>query len=136
TGMRSEAARSVRWEHVNLTSKAMRIGDTDVPPSALYVAKPKGGEARAFVLPLPATVVDMLRVRAKGNRDIFRPYGGDHGYVFPSLSRSAPFQVQPIAEPKEYRADEAGKRVSYLPGLHTLRRTYLSVATEAGVTEL
>src|SRR5690606_14699884 len=136
TGMRSEAARHVRWEHVNLTSKPIRIADVDVPPRALYVAKPKGGESRAFVLPLPASVVEMLRARQAGNRDIFGPFGGDHGWVFPSLTRSAPFEVQPLAEPKEYRFDEAGKRVAFLPGLHTLRRTYLSVATEAGVSEL
>lgn len=136
TGMRSEAARYVRHEHANLTGKSMRIGDVDVPPSALYVAKPKGGEARAFVLPLPPTVAEILRVRRKQNGDIFDAYGGDHGWAFPSLSRSAPFEVQPVAEPKEYRQDEAGKRVSHLPGLHTLRRTYLAVATEAGVTEL
>lgn len=136
TGMRSEAARSVRWEHVNVTSKAIRVGDVDVPASALYVAKPKGGEERAFVLPLPATVVTMLKERRKQNADIFGPHGGDAGYAFPSLTRAAPFEVQPLAEPKEYRIDEAGKRAQHLPGLHVLRRTYLAVAQESGVTEL
>jgi len=136
TGMRSEAARSVRWEHVNLTSKPMRVGEVEIPPNALYVPKPKGGEARAFVLPLPKTVIELLAERRRGNADIFGPYGGDAGYAFPSLTRAAPFEVQPLAEPKEYRFDEAGKRVAHLPGLHTLRRTFLSVATEAGVTEL
>jgi integrase len=124
TGMRSEAARSVRWEHI------------DEKARALVVPKPKGGEGKAFTLPLPSTVVKVLAERRSGNRDIFGPYGGDHGWVFPSLTRAAPFEVQPLAEPKEYRFDDAGKRVAHLPGLHTLRRTYLSVATEAGVTEL
>ena len=124
TGMRSEAARSVRWEHI------------DEKRAALEVPKPKGGEAKAFTLPLPKTVIDMLAERRRGNRDIFGPYGGDDGWVFPSLTRSAPFEVQPLAEPKEYRQDAAGKRVAHLPGLHTLRRTYLSVATEAGVSAL
>lgn len=138
TGMRSEAARNVRWEHVNLTSKPIRIADVEVPPRALYVAKPKGGEARAFELPLPKTVVDMLRARQRHNRDVFRPYGGDAGYVFPSLTRAAPYEVIPIAEAKEYRqtGGRKGPKERYLPGLHTLRRTYLSVAAECGISEL
>jgi len=79
----------------------------------------------------------MLVGRRAENRDLFGPYGGDHGLVFPALSRGLPFRVQPVAEPKEYRRDPVtAKRVSILPGLHTLRRTYLSVAAEAGVSEL
>jgi integrase len=125
TGMRSEAARYVRWEHV-----AEKRG-------ALTVPKPKGGEKRAFKLPLPKTVLEMLVRRRRENRDLMGPYGGDHGWVFPSLSRDAPFTVQPVAEPKEYKLDpETKRKVSHLPGLHTLRRTYLSVAAEAGVSDL
>lgn len=126
TGMRSEAARHARWEHV------------DWQRSALVVPKPKGGEARAFELPLPKTVVDMLRARQRHNRDVFRPYGGDAGYVFPSLTRAAPYEVIPIAEAKEYRqtGGRKGPKERYLPGLHTLRRTYLSVAAECGISEL
>lgn len=124
TGMRSEAARHTRWEHV------------DEAGGALEVPKPKGGERRAFVLPLPPSVLAMLKARRAENRDLFGPYGGDGGWIFPSLSRSGNI-VQPVAEPKEYRTDpETQKRVSYLPGLHTLRRTYLSVAAESGVSEL
>lgn len=122
TGMRSEAARNIRWEHVD--------------GNRLTVPKPKGGEAKAFDLPLPKTVIDMLEKRRAGNRDIFDPFGGDGGWVFASLSRDQE-HVQPVAEPKEYRLDEeTGKKVAILPGLHTLRRTYLSVAAEAGVSEL
>jgi integrase len=125
TGMRSEAARHVRWEHV------------DEGRAALVVPKPKGGEERAFTLPLPKSVLEMLEKRKRGNRDQFGPYGGDGGWVFPSLTREAPFEVQPIAEPKEYRTDPTTKKkTQHLPGLHTLRRTYLSVAAEAGVSEL
>lgn len=124
TGMRSEAARSVRWEHV------------DEKRGALTVPKPKGGERRAFTLPLPRTVLDMLKLRRAGNRDIFGPFGGDGGWVFASFARDGQ-TVQPVAEPKEYRTDaDTGKKVALLPGLHTLRRTYLSVASDAGVSEL
>ena len=125
TGMRSEAARHVRWEHVDETR------------AALEVPRPKGGESKAFTLPLPQTIVEMLAKRKRENRDLFGPYGGDHGWVFASLTREAPFEVQPIAEPKEYRLDDrTGKKVALLPGLHTLRRTWLSTANDVGVSEL
>jgi integrase len=125
TGMRSEAARRVRWEHVDWKRKA------------LIVPRPKGGEARAFELPLCKTVVGALKRRQKENAIEMGPYGGDAGWCFPSLSRSAPFKVQPIAEAKERRVNEQTKeRELYLPGPHVLRRTYLSVAAEAGVSEL
>ena len=76
-----------------------------------------------------------LLVTEKREKDGVLP-GGDDGWVFASLARNQK-EVQPIAEPKEYRRDpETKKKVSILPGLHTLRRTYLSVATEAGVSEI
>ena len=124
TGMRSEAARQARWEHV------------DEKRGSLVVPRPKGGEKRAFTLPLPSTVLEMFKKRRRENRDLFGPYGGDGGWIFASLSRSGDV-VQPVAEPKEYRLDEkTGKKAAILPGLHTLRRTYLCVAAEAGVSEL
>ncbi|MCX5746735.1 MAG: integrase family protein [Proteobacteria bacterium] len=124
TGMRSEAARNTRW------------ADVDEERGALVVPKPKGGERKAFTLPLPRTLIDMLAKRRAGNLDEFGPYGGDGGWIFPSISRDGE-RVQPLAEPKEYRTDPATKKkVAILPGLHTLRRTYLSVAAEAGIGEI
>ena len=124
TAMRSEAARHVRWEHI------------DEHRCTLSVPRPKGGQAKAFTLPLPKTIVEMLRKRRTENVDIFEPFGGDAGWVFPSMSRDGE-RVQPVAEPKEYRRDPTTKKkISILPGLHTLRRTYLSVAAEAHVSEL
>lgn len=138
TGMRSEAARHGRWEHVNLTSKPVIIDETEVPPHAMLVVKPKGGEERAFTLPLGPRLVDMLKVRKKDNAAMFAPHGGDAGWIFPSLTRAAPYEVIPVAEAKEYRqtGGRKGPKEKFLPGLHTLRRTYLSVAAEAGIGEL
>lgn len=125
TGMRSEAARHVRWEHL------------DEEKGSLLIPKPKGGEAKAFTLPLPRTIIAMLAKRRQSNARELQPFGGDGGWCFPSLSRAAPFVVQPIAEAKEYRRDPiSGGKVKQLPGLHVCRRTYLSVATEAGIGEL
>ena len=125
TGMRSDAARRIRW------------ADLDWKRGALRVPKPKGGESRAFDLPLSKTCLDVLKRRQNENAIEFNQFGGDAGWVFPSLSRSKPFRVQPIAETKERRVNEStGERENYMPGLHTLRRTFLSVAVEAGVGEL
>lgn len=125
TGMRSDAARHARW------------ADVDWKRKALQVPKPKGGEARAFTLPLSKTVLEVLRRRERENAVEMGPYGGDAGWCFPSLSRSKPLRVQPIAEAKERRVDKkTGERVLYLRGPHVLRRTYLSVAADAGVSEL
>ncbi len=40
------------------------------------------------------------------------------------------------AGPKKGKNVPTGERVLYLPGFHTLRRTFLSVAHECGVTKL
>ncbi len=125
SAMRSEAARHVRWEHVDLVGRS------------LVVPAPKGGEAKAFKLPLGPTLVELLRRRERENEPEFAPYGGDAGFVFPSLSRAKPYVVQPVAEAKERRLNkETGVRESYLSGPHVSRRTYLSVASDAGITEL
>lgn len=125
TGMRSEAARHARWEHIDWKRKALRVPN------------PKGGAKRAFELPLCKTIVATLRKRKEGNAIEMAPYDGDDGWCFPSLSRSKPYKVQPLAEPKERRKnDDTGESELYLPGPHVLRRTYLSVAAEAGVSEL
>lgn len=125
SAMRSEAARNVRWDHVNLEA------------SALEVPNPKGGEAKAFRIPLGPTLVDLLRRRRRENEAEFSPYGGDHGLVFPSLTRAKPYRVQAVAEAKERRVNPAtGRREKYLSGPHVSRRTYLSVAAEAGIGEL
>lgn len=123
TGMRDEAARTVRWEHV------------DWDRGALLVPRPKGGEARAFELPLTPRMLDMLRARQAGNRDLFTGKGGDQGWVFPSWSRDGK-RVQPVQESKERRENEDGEREQILPGMHVSRRTYLSVAAEAGISDL
>jgi integrase len=139
TGMRNGAARLARWEHI------------DLDRGSLFVPKPKGGEKRAFTLPLAPGLVKMLRQRQRQNEIEFGIFGGDGGWVFPSVSREgampgsrrrvrdedAPLsRVIPVAESKERRKDETGARVRYLQGQHTSRRTFLTVATEIGISEL
>ncbi len=66
----------------------------------------------------------------------FQVHGGDHGWIFPSLTRARPRRVIPVAEPKEWRVNrKTGKGVQILLGLHALRRTHNSVGIEAGVLQ-
>jgi integrase len=133
TGMRDEAARHVRWEHI------------DFKRASLTVPKPKGGEAKAFTLPLGPRLVERLKERQRQNETLFADHGGDHGWAFPALSRfrdeeTGAVQVIAMRESKEYREviDAKGKshRERLIVGNHTSRRTFLSVATEIGIGEL
>jgi integrase len=135
TGLRDESARHARWEHI------------DFDAAALEVPKPKGGEAKAFRLPLASSMVEMLRARRTDNATRFAAWkGGDGGWVFPTVSADGK-RVVPIVSTKEQRVaeDEKGKptpegkkrrRAQVLPGMHVSRRTYLSVATEVGIAEI
>lgn len=136
TGMRTENVTKIRWEAV------------DWERGGLFVPRSK---TTPFTIPLSKTVMDILARRRDGNAIVFERHGGDHGWVFPSLTPDLK-TVIPVAEAKERRHDTVaspwtndgpktdheatGDRVLYLPGFHTLRRTFLSVAHECGVTKL
>lgn len=134
TAMRDTAATHVRWDDLVLAHPHL--------PPHLHVPNPKGGEAKAFDLPLGPTLIELFARRRDQNAFAMRAFGGDHGFVFPTVNHAG--IVVPIVESKEQRTevreDRTGKKtkhkVQYLPGPHTLRRTYLSIAREAGVSEL
>lgn len=114
SGLRSESARSLRWD------------DVDWERSLLHVRKAKGD--RPYTIPLAATHLELLRRRQRENVPEFGPFGGDHGWVFPGISRGTK-RVQPVASGRPWKRDEESK----LPGLHALRRTFNSVAQEIGI---
>lgn len=64
TGLRSTDAKTVRWEHI------------DFEAGTLHRPKPKGGEQRAFTVPVSQAVLDILRRRRDENAIIF-PQDGD-----------------------------------------------------------
>jgi hypothetical protein len=92
-------------------------------------------------------VREILDARRAENPIMFAEKG-DGGWIFPTINDAG--QVASIAETKERRLDTVappwlkhgphrgeykptGKGVLFLPGLHALRRTFLSVADDAGV---
>ncbi|MHC4164051.1 MAG: tyrosine-type recombinase/integrase [Planctomycetota bacterium] len=121
TGLRSTDARTVRWEHADL-----RGGTVHRP-------KPKGGEDRAFTVPLSKEVLRTLRRRRKQNVVLF---GDDAGWVFPSHDMQG--RVTHVREAKEQRyaprkKGEKRRKVAYLPSPHRLRDTFIAACVESGV---
>jgi integrase len=114
TGLRSTDAKTIRWEHVNFEART------------LHRPKPKGGEDRAFTVPVSAFVLEILRRRREENHLI---YPDDKGWVFPSTDMRG--RVAPVAQAKEQRYDGRGHKVEHLPSPHRLRDTFASAAHEA-----
>lgn len=117
TGVRSLGVRSIQW--------------TDIKGELLHVRIAKGD--KPYSVPLSTVAIHVLRRRRIENAIEFVDHGGDHGWVFPSLSRAKPYRVIHVAEPRESKPDKAGKSIAILPGLHALRRTHNSVAMEIGI---
>lgn len=122
TGLRHEDVRTVRFSSVDEDVKTLRLPD------------PKGGPGAAFTIPLPKTCLEIIERRRKDNaRDIGR--ADDPGeWAFPGLDAEG--EIGPIGDLRQ-QVHKDGKHARFpAEDVHTLRRTYLSVAAEAGVSEL
>lgn len=105
TGLRSEDARTVRWENV------------DFQRAALARPNPKGGQDRAFTMPLSRFTVGLLRHLRRRNEPL---YAGSP-WVFPTRDRAR--RLTYIKSPKKPRRG--------LPSPHRLRDTYSTACQEA-----
>lgn len=124
TGLRCGDARTVRWEHVNLTDAPLLLGKVEIPPGCIHRPKPKGGVDRAFTVPLSEFALSLLRRRRAENRLMFPD---DGGWAFPT--RDMKGRVTHVKEMKEKPIEPFGK----LPSPHRLRDTYATAASEAGL---
>ena len=133
TGLRRMDAATIRWEHVDIKKQTLRRPN------------PKGGEERAFTIPLSSELVKVFERRKRENRDNFTK--GDAGWVFPTWAvKSKPCSLceelgQPkheagavihTVEGKQLRANEDGKVEQILVSPHRLRDTYTSALVEVG----
>ncbi len=98
----------------------MRWRDVDFETGTLHRPNPKGGEERAFTIPLSRFALGLLRFRQRQNALLFP--GSE--WVFPTRLRDR--SVTHIKEPKELRRG--------LPSPHRLRDTYHTACQEAGLS--
>lgn len=122
TGLRSDEVRSTRFEHVDWTERSLHVPD------------PKGGPERAFKIPLGDTALEILQRRERDNSRSPLLVDGDGGFAFPGIDNNG--RVGPISDLRQ-RMHYGNKHGRFpVEDVHTLRRTYESVAHEAGISEL
>ena len=103
SGMRRTTIAEMRWEHVDLTRRVLRVPN------------PKGGAERAFDLPLSSELVEILARRLAEHEKLVAGKDKMRPWVFPSQSATGH-----LSEPRE----------DGVPGtVHDLRRMFITVAT-------
>jgi integrase len=105
SGQRDAATREMRWEHVNLDKETV------------FFPHPKGGEIRAFSLPLNPQMLAVLRYVRTFSTESWAFPGSE--WVFPAHSVSGH-----VMESKEQRKSKV------LLNPHALRRTFISCGYE------
>lgn len=132
TGLREANSTTIRWEIIDWERGGFVIPMSKTTP---------------FTIPFGPTVREILEARRTENPIIFAEHG-DGGFVFPTLDNDG--NVIAIHETTERKHDTVappwrkhgpapspytptGARVLFLPGFHSLRRTFLSVADDLGV---
>lgn len=138
TGLRMMDAATIRWEHLNTTDKPITSSiwkvhkrkwqDIELPPLSLLRTAPKGGEDRAFSIPLSTELVAIFERRRRENVTIV---GGDNGWVFPghSLTAQACDVCAALGQPDhdpERHVHMTNVRKPGIPSPHRFRDTYTS----------
>jgi integrase len=109
SGLRRQSAAEIRWEHVDLGN------------GTLLIPNPKGGERRAFILPLSDFLIDVLQRRKIDNEMLVT----NSPWVFPSPKAKAGH----ISEPKLQPNQKANMKVPF--STHGLRHTWMTAANAA-----
>lgn len=111
TALRNKDARTLRWEEVNLTDKQAWYVNADgervsLPAKSIHRPCPKGGERKAFTVPLSGPALEILKRRKAENPELF---GDDQGWVFPTRDKAG--AVVHLSEPKQqdYMRDADGQ---------------------------
>lgn len=108
SGMRRQSIATMRWEHVDFERRV------------LHVPNPKGGEERAFYLPLSNYLLDLLRGRQRENPELVKMQvipDDTQEWVWPAYAGTGH-----IREPRE--------KINGMDHftIHDLRRTFITVA--------
>jgi len=117
TGLRHDDVRTMRFDQV------------DFDDETVHLPNPKGGPGAAFTIPLSKTPLAILRRRKEDNaKDLGRD---DEGWCFPGINLKD--AVGPIAELRQ--AGNSDQRFP-IEDVHSLRRTWESIANDEGISEL
>ena len=122
TGLRSESARTIRWEHIDWEEKTLQI------------PRPKGGEKRAFTLPLNEHLIGLLR----GRQTAANIEGPGSPWAFPSLTAKAGFLAEAKMTAKEKECwKELNKKEGEVPifSPHDLRHTFNTAGRNAKASD-
>jgi integrase len=126
TGLRHEDVRTLRFEFVDWDERTLHLPD------------PKGGEAKAFTIPLSSTPFAILERRRKDNPTDLGD--SDDGWCFPALDQEGIVAaITDLRQATTVRDKEGNRRTDGrfpIEDVHTLRRTWESIANDEGITEL
>lgn len=111
TGLRRTSSATVKWEDVDLKNGTLRI------------PRPKGGEKRAFTMPLSDYLIGLLSARKADNAKRFP----DSPYVFPANSKSGHIEEPRPTRFVVVRGKRRKVRDAALPSPHALRHTFAAV---------
>lgn len=117
TGLRHDDVRTMKFDQVDLDDETV------------HLPNPKGGPGAAFTIPLSKTPLAILRRRKADNaKDLGRD---DEGWCFPGINVKG--EVGAVAELRQL-----GKADQRFPveDVHSLRRTWESIANDEGISEL
>lgn len=112
SGLRRQSAAEIRWEHLDLSN------------GTLLIPNPKGGETRAFIIPLSDFLLDILERRKVNNEQLV----ANSPWVFPSPNAKSGH----ISEPKLMPKQKQDLKVPFT--IHGLRHTWMTAANAAGLS--
>lgn len=118
SGSRPDALTRARWEHLDRRKRT------------LFFPEPKGGEEKAFYLPLSKPMLDSFK-RVKELGAVMHPRQAKE-WIFPA--ESAPGHITEYKQSRE-RKKGSSKQVLFKYG-GDLRQTYRTVAQEVGVSKI
>ena len=132
TGLRRGEAAALRWEHVDLTARALRVAATVARVDGKLTATPPKTERSRRAVPLSKPVVEMLRahqVRQKRERLQAGNQWHENGLVFPTEFGT---QLDPRNLLRTIQAAAAKAGLLDID-VHTLRHSAASAWLEGGV---
>ncbi len=99
----------------------MKWSDVNLDTGVLHIPKPKGGEARAFDLPLPTLLVDLFRARWV-----------QHEKLFAEDNKTAPWVFATPDSTSGHIVEVRAARLGVSP--HDMRRLFIACAESCDVS--